>query len=100
MVLTDTHTHLYYEQDDAKQAALIARCRENGVERLFLPNVDAASVPKVFGLADAYPDMCFAMLGLHPCDVKPGWEQELELIMGNAAGHKIYAVGEIGIDLY
>ncbi|RYE14936.1 MAG: TatD family deoxyribonuclease, partial [Sphingobacteriales bacterium] len=43
---------------------------------------------------------CFAMLGLHPCNVKPGWEQELAQIMENTAGRKIYAIGEIGIDLY
>lgn len=100
MLLTDTHTHLYYEKDKAKQAAMIARCRENNINRLFLPNVDAASVPMVYGLHEAYPDMCFPMLGLHPCDVKEGWETELEQIKTAYGKHKIYAIGEIGIDLY
>jgi TatD DNase family protein len=44
--------------------------------------------------------MCFPMLGLHPCDVKAGWEQELEEIKSFHNQHKIYAIGEIGIDLY
>src|SRR3569833_4407025 len=100
MLLTDTHTHLYYEKDKAKQAAMIARCRENNINRLFLPNVDAASVPMVNGLHETYPDMCFPMLGLHPCDVKEGWETELEQIKTAYGKHKIYAIGEIGIDLY
>ena len=100
MLLTDTHTHLYYETDNTKRDGLIQRCRENGISRLFLPNVDAASVPKVYALTEAYPDMCFPMLGLHPCDVKTGWEQELEEIRSFQNQHKIYAVGEIGIDLY
>jgi len=100
MLLTDTHTHLYYETDSIKRDGLIQRCRENGISRLFLPNVDAASVPKVYALAEAYPDMCFPMLGLHPCDVKAGWEQELEEIRSFQDQHKIYAIGEIGIDLY
>ena len=45
----------------------------NGVNRLFLPNVDAASIPMMNDLLNAYPDSCFAMLGLHPCSVKDNW---------------------------
>src|ERR1700761_4553483 len=100
MVLTDTHTHLYYETDIAKRAELVQRCKENSISRLFLPNVDAASVEMVFALQDEYPDMCFPMLGLHPCDVKENWQQELEQIMAHEGERRIYAIGEIGIDLY
>ena len=76
------------------------RCLLNNVERLFLPNVDEASVPKVFALAAAYPDRCYPMLGLHPCSVKHGWEIAFAAIKQAADGHKIVAIGEIGIDLY
>jgi TatD DNase family protein len=100
MVLTDTHTHLYYETDDAKRAELINRCKENSISRLFLPNVDASSVPLVYSLTDANPGMCFPMLGLHPCSVKENWEAELIKIKGAMGEHKIFAIGEIGIDLY
>jgi TatD DNase family protein len=100
MILTDTHTHQYYETDPAKQQAMMQRCLDNGISRLFLPNVDATSVSKVFGLVDTYPDNCYAMLGIHPCDVKPGWQEELATIKAGLPGHKIYAIGEIGIDLY
>jgi TatD DNase family protein len=100
MLLTDTHTHLYYEPDGEKRAALMQRCADNHINRLFLPNVDAISVAKVFDLSAAYPANCFPMLGLHPCSVKEDWEQELDTVMNAHNGHKIYAVGEIGIDLY
>jgi TatD DNase family protein len=100
MVLTDTHTHLYYETAPAKQEALMSRCRENNVTRLFLPNVDAESVPLIFKLTDLYPENCFPMLGLHPCDVKADWQMELDIIRQSLQDHRIYAVGEIGIDLY
>ncbi len=76
------------------------RCKDNGVGRLFLPNVDAESIAKVFALTEAYPDVCYPMLGLHPCSVKEGWESELDTIKQAIHQHKIYAVGEIGIDLY
>jgi len=100
MVLTDTHTHLYYEKDGVKRAGLMKRCLENNVERLFLPNVDSESIELVMGLANEYPQYCFPMLGLHPCDVKDGFEKELDLIYNAISQYKIYAVGEIGIDLY
>ena len=100
MVLTDTHTHLYYETDDTKRAELINRCKENSISRLFLPNVDASSVQLVYSLVDSNPGMCFPMLGLHPCSVKENWEAELSKIKAATDEHKIFAIGEIGIDLY
>jgi TatD DNase family protein len=100
MVLTDTHTHQYYEADAEKRAALMQRCFDNKITRLFLPNVDVASMPQVFNLVSEYPDNCFAMLGLHPCDVKDDWQQQLEIIDAAIPQNKIYAIGEIGIDLY
>jgi len=47
MLLTDTHTHLYYEDDAIKRAALMQRCADNGIDRLFLPNVDVSSVQQI-----------------------------------------------------
>jgi TatD DNase family protein len=100
MLLTDTHTHLYYEQDEEKQAALMQRCFDHDINRLFLPNVDLASVGMIDSLVSRYPENCFAMAGLHPCDVKEGYESLLSSIYESIAGRKIYAIGEIGIDLY
>jgi len=100
MLLTDTHTHLYYETDEQKRVQLMQRCFDQHIERLFLPNVDLESIPKIDALVAAYPDHCFAMAGLHPCDVKDGYESLLEGIYASIEGRKIYAIGEIGIDLY
>lgn len=100
MILTDTHTHLYYETDPAKLTELMQRSLDNQVRRLFLPNVDSKSIPLVFGLAAQYPQNCYPMLGLHPCDVKEDFKEELAHICKEASLRKIYAIGEIGIDLY
>ncbi len=40
------------------------------------------------------------MLGLHPCSVKENYIDELHYIEKAIEQHKIYAIGEIGIDLY
>ena len=100
MIFTDTHTHLYYEQDAEKQAQLMERCFESDVNRLFLPNVDVKSIAMIDELVAKYPANCFAMTGLHPCDVKEDYLALLDKIYDSIAGRKIYAIGEIGIDLY
>jgi TatD DNase family protein len=107
MILTDTHTHLYYETSSDKLDDLVNRSLENHVERLFLPNVNVGTIPLVMNLASRFPQNCFPMLGLHPCDVK--WEatdevkmyqEELADIERVLQDQRIYAIGEIGIDLY
>ncbi|WP_156309351.1 TatD family hydrolase [Sphingobacterium endophyticum] len=98
--LTDTHTHIYYQAGSEKLKEQMDRCFKNGITRLFLPNVDVSSIEKVFETVAAYPDHCFPMLGLHPCDVKEDYEVQLEQIYAKIQTSKIYAIGEIGIDLY
>jgi TatD DNase family protein len=100
MILTDTHTHLYYENDPLKRVELMQRCAANSIDRLFLPNVDLTSVAQIFELVERYPANCFPMLGLHPCSVKENWSEEINAIREAGQNHKIYAIGEIGIDLY
>ncbi len=76
------------------------RCLDHHVDRLFLPNVDLTSIPKIQQTVSAYPDHCFAMLGLHPCEVKEDYRQTLAQMEQAIQGMKIYAIGEIGLDLY
>lgn len=107
MVLTDTHTHLYYTIDPDLRSEQMDRCAVNQVQRLFLPNVNSATIPLVYGLCAEYPETCFAMLGLHPCDVKEtddgenlNYRDELKAIREAMDSNRFYAIGEIGIDLY
>ncbi|SMO59292.1 TatD family hydrolase [Solitalea koreensis] len=101
MILTDTHTHQYYAPEDPlEREKAIQRAFTNGVTRLFLPNVDSETIQQVYTLADQYPDNCFPMMGLHPCSVKENFEEELATIYNAMQGRKIWAIGEIGIDLY
>ncbi len=100
LVLTDTHTHIYYHAGSPLLAEQMNRCFEQDVRRLFLPNVDVDSITSVMQTVDAYPQHCFAMLGLHPCSVKENYVADLAAIEKAIQSHKIFAIGEIGIDLY
>jgi len=100
MLLTDTHTHIYYHAGTEKLQEHLQRCFDNGIQRLFLPNVNSASIKPVFDTVAAYPEHCFPMLGLHPCDVKENYVEELETIRKSLETNKVHAIGEIGLDLY
>jgi TatD DNase family protein len=106
MNFTDTHTHLYEEAFDADRAEMIRRAIDNGVTKMFIPNVDSTTIDAMFGLVRQYPENIFPMMGLHPCYVKgETYKQELATIKSylfgeNSSEHKYVAVGEIGIDLY
>lgn len=83
------------------------RAKNNGIDRLFLPNVDSSTIDQVFGLAASYPQNCFPMAGLHPCEVKHSpegktgnYKDELAAVYEAAKDSRTVAIGEIGIDLY
>lgn len=100
MLLTDTHTHIYYHVDSHTLEEQMQRCFDKDIQRLFLPNVNSASISAVMKTVDAYPANCFPMLGLHPCDVKENYQEELAQIYTALQQHQVYAIGEIGLDLY
>ncbi|WP_285010649.1 TatD family hydrolase [Pedobacter faecalis] len=100
MLLTDTHTHIYYESEPGKLRDMMQRCFDHDIRRLFLPNVNVASIAMIDKMVEDYPENCFAMAGLHPCDVKDDFEEVLDLICESIPDRNICAIGEIGIDLY
>lgn len=99
MTFTDTHTHTYYETDIENRKLLMERCFANDVTRLFLPNVDLDTVSLIVELTNKYPENCFPMLGLHPCNVEENYLNELQSLQ-NINLPSIVAIGEIGIDLH
>ncbi len=100
MSVTDTHTHLYSKEFDEGRDALIRNAIDSGVNRFFMPNVDSESIPGMFQVEKAFPDHCFAMMGLHPCSVNARYQQELQVVEYWLNKRKFVAIGEIGIDLY
>ncbi len=100
MLLVDTHTHIYLPEFDGDRDEVIKRALSSGVEKLLMPNIDAASVEQMLLVQKRYPEICFPMTGLHPTSVKEDFTIQLDKIRNLTAGHKFYAIGEIGIDLY
>ena len=100
--MIDTHSHIFSEEFKEDLPEVIARSKEIGVEKIFMPNIDDTSVEDMLGVCQAYPNYCFPMIGFHPTSVEGPdaiykvWEMKKRLV----EGHPYIAIGEVGLDLY
>ena len=100
MELIDTHCHLYVSDFSADIDEVLRRAIDKGVCRFYLPAIDRESESALSNLEKRYPDICFAMQGLHPCSVKANYLIEISLVEEWLSKRKFAAVGEIGLDFY
>ena len=100
MNLIDTHTHLFSSQFDEDRNAVVQKAIDNGVSKMLLPNISSETIEAMHQLCQDFPEHCYPMMGLHPCDVKDDYLKELEIVKAHLDKGKYVAVGEIGIDLY
>lgn len=99
--LVETHAHLYDEKYKREErSAIISSCIAKGVTKIYLPNLNLATITPMLDLAKAYPTTCYAMLGLHPCEVKEDFKAVLDKMERWLARHAFVGIGEVGIDLY
>ena len=98
--MIDTHSHICSEEFDTDRAEIIDRARQVGITHIVLPNVDSESLPRMLDLEAAYPDYCFAAIGVHPTSIGENFETELQLVRSELERRAWVAIGEIGIDLY
>ena len=100
MQLIDSHTHIYGEEFDEDRDEMLARATAAGVGQMVLPNVDAASYPRVLDLCAAHPDRLFPTIGLHPTYVKEDYTSQLDYMEWELSQRPHVAIGEIGLDYY
>lgn len=100
MIFTDTHSHIYSEEFSEDRESMLQRAFNAGVQRIFVPAIDASYADSMYALEQQYPGKVFLMMGLHPCYVKENYEEELAFVTRELSRRKFTAIGEIGIDLY
>ena len=100
-IFIDTHAHLDGEEFADDLPEVIARAHEHGVEKIFVPNVNATSLGRVTRICSQYPDTLYPMIGLHPEDVRPDYQAVLDGMEKHlAGGHPFIGIGEVGLDFY
>ncbi len=97
----DTHTHIYIEDFDADRDEVVSRARRAGAVKLLLPNIDEATIGPMLQLCEAYPGLCFPMMGLHPTELPADPWPVLERMEKRLSDDRRFvAVGEVGLDYY
>ena len=101
MNFIDTHAHLYSNKFTEDRNDVINNAIQSGVLKMFLPNISSEYTLSMLELCKKFPENCFPMMGLHPCDVKiESMEKELLHVEEMLQKEKFIAVGEIGLDLH
>lgn len=106
--MIDTHTHLDGEEFKDDLPEVIARAKQSGVEKVFLPAIDLKSCHSVLKVSQDYPGYAYPMLGLHPEEVKADYKEQLgeihnlltSLISQSSSLNPVIAIGEVGLDYY
>ena len=99
--MIDTHSHIFEPDFTDDLPEVIARAKEVGVDRIFMPNIDDTTVGAMLDVCRQYPGYCYPMLGYHPTSVDaaslPKVREMKKLLV---EGHPYIAIGEVGLDLY
>ena len=81
--LIDTHAHIYAKAFDTDRETMLENAKNQGVNKILMPNIDLESIDGMLLLARDYPEFCFPMIGLHPCSVDADWENTLKSIFND-----------------
>ena len=95
----DSHAHIYLDQFRGNIDNIIKNSLNNNVHKILMPNINLDTVTDILKVSDQYKEICYPMLGLHPCYIKDNFEYEIDEIFKNFSS-KIIAVGEIGLDFF
>jgi TatD DNase family protein len=98
--LVDTHAHVYVKEFDVDRQSVLQSASDSGLGKIYMPNIDADSIDPMLEVESRNPGFCIAMMGLHPCSVKAGFEKQLYQLEAWLGKRSFAAIGEMGTDLY
>jgi TatD DNase family protein len=99
-MIIDSHCHLYLPEFSNEIDLYINRAKENGIKKIYLPAINSETTNALLSLEEKHPDICVAMMGLHPCYVKSDYIDELQKVENLLSQRKFVAIGECGLDFY
>lgn len=103
----DTHSHLDGTEFLEDFDEVLDRAKQNGIEKILLPNIDENTLPRILKLCSTHRDVLYPMIGLHPEEVDPTkrdidsvLDSMEEQLKNGSSPVPFIAIGEIGLDLY
>lgn len=105
--MIDTHSHIDGIEFAEDLESVIARARQAGIEKIFVPAINGEGLSRLFEVCTQYEDYLYPMVGLHPEEVRPDKtdvNEELDKMEGLLQSCSVrpapIAIGEIGLDFY
>lgn len=98
--MIETHAHIYSDDYAGDREEMLERAWNAGIEQIWMPNCDHATIDGMMALAERFPGKCLPMIGLHPTYVKEDFEKELQIVEEWLNKARFIAIGEIGMDLF
>ena len=95
----DTHAHLFLPNFSEDVEQVIQNAKDSGIDYIIVPATDIETSKQTIELTKKY-DFIYGAVGVHPHDTKDwdsSWIAQIEEL---AAGEKIVAIGEVGLDYY
>lgn len=97
--MIDSHSHLFSEEFKDDFLECLERCKEKNVNKLILVGFTKENNQLAFDIASKYPNI-FPTAGLHPEEIYDNYLEDLDYLHEFIKTHKVYAVGECGIDYH
>ena len=94
----DSHCHLDFPELSSRLDEVLARMRDNRVDRALCASVSLEDFPRVRALADTHPQL-YASVGVHP-EHRDAAEPDVGTLVRLADHPKVVAIGETGLDYY
>lgn len=99
-MLTDTHCHLNLPEFEHDLDQVIQSARETGLKKILVPGIDLSSSIKAVELAEKYPGLIYAGVGIHPNYASDQDDRVQKSLRSLLSSELVVAVGEIGLDYY
>lgn len=102
--MIDTHSHIDAEEFNEDREETILRAKAAKVEKILIPNINAATLLPIEHLCQEHPGYLYPMIGLHPEDANPE-QTDVETFLQDMERrlqreHPFVAIGEVGLDYY
>lgn len=99
-MLTDTHCHLNLPEFEQDLEQVIHSARDSGLKKILVPGIDLPSSYRAVELAEKYPGLIYAAVGIHPNYSTANDAQLLNELRFLIEKPSVVAVGEIGLDYF
>lgn len=97
-MFVDTHAHLLMLDEIS---SVIERAKSADVKKIITVSTTLADSKKTVSLVKRYEGV-WATFGIHPCDCKENWQEEMQEVEKLVEEHRddIVGIGETGLDFY